>query len=254
VEYTVNKLAKMSGISTRTLRYYDEIGLLKPVRKSNQYRVYGSNEVDKLQQILFYRELGLTLEDIKALLNAPDFDRLKALEFHLSSLLERKKQIELLVTNVRNTIRSVKGEIIMNDNEKFEGLKQKLVEENEQKYGKEAREKYGDTTVEEVNTRLKKMNENQYMELEKLSTDVNIAIKEAFETGDPRSEKARYACELHKKWLCFFWGEEKYNPVAHKNLGQMYVCDERFRAYYDNIAPGCAQFLCDALEAYCDNL
>ena len=202
---------------------------------------------------MFYRELSIALEDIKALLNAPDYDRLKALEFHLSSLLERKKQIDSLITNVKKTIRSVKGEILMNDNEKFEGLKQKLVEENEQKYGKEAREKYGDKTVDEVNTRLTKMDEDKYMELEQLSNDVNVALKEAFDTGDPTSEKARYACDLHKKWLCFFWGEEKYNPIAHKNLGQMYVSDERFRAYYDNLAPGCAQFLCDALEVYCSN-
>jgi DNA-binding transcriptional MerR regulator len=253
MEYTVNQLAKISGISTRALRYYDEIGLLKPVRKSNQYRVYGTDEVDKLQQILFYRELGIALDDIKKLINAPDFDRLKALEFHLSSLLERKKQIEILTENVRKTIRSVKGEIIMNDTEKFEGLKQKLVDENEQKFGKEAREKYGDKTVDEVNTRLKKMNETQYMEFEKLSGDVNTAIKEAFETGDPKGEKARHACELHKKWLCFFWGEEKYCLEAHKNLAEMYVCDERFKAYYDSIAPGCAEFLRDALEVYCTN-
>lgn len=251
MEYTVNKLAKLSGISTRTLRYYDQIGLLKPVRKSNRYRVYGKDEVDKLQQILFYRELGMALEDIKSLINAPDFDRLKALEFHLSSLLERKKKIDILIENVRKTIRSVKGEITMNDNEKFEGLKQKFVEENEQKFGKEAREKYGDKTVDEVNAKLINMSAEQYKEFVQLSSDVNEAIKEAIKTGDPTSEKARIACELHKKWLCFFWGEDKYSPEAHTNLGKMYVTDERFKAYYDNIAPGCAQFLYDALEVYC---
>ena len=92
MEYSINKLAEISGISTRTLRYYDEIGLLKPVRKSNKYRIYGPNEVDKLQQILFYRELGISLEDIGELINAPDFDRLKTLEYHLTSLLEKKNR------------------------------------------------------------------------------------------------------------------------------------------------------------------
>jgi len=251
MEYTVKKLAKMAGISARTLRYYDQIGLLKPVRKSNRYRVYGKDEVDKLQQILFYRELGMALQDIQKLINAPDFDRQKALEFHLSSLLERRKRIDVLIENVKKTIRSVKGEIAMDDNEKFEGLKQQFVAENEQKFGKEAREKYGDKAVDEANARLMNMSAEQYKAFIQLSNDVNEALREAVKTGDPTSEKARRACELHKKWLCFFWGEEKYSPEAHKNLGNMYVADERFKAYYDNIAPGCAQFLSDALEVFC---
>lgn len=139
----------------------------------------------------------------------------------------------------------------MNDNEKLEGF-QKIVNANENEFEKEAREKYGDNTVDEVNARLKNMSETQYMEFEKLSNDLNAAIKEAFETGDPTGEKALIACELHKKWLCFFWGEDKYSPAAHRNLAELYVCDERFKAYYDSIAPGCAEFLRDALEAYCN--
>lgn len=92
MEYTVNRLAKMAGVSTRTLRYYDEIGLLQPSRiSSNGYRIYGRKGVDRLQQILFYRELGVPLEEIKRILSSEDFDGLAALESHLTALQARRK-------------------------------------------------------------------------------------------------------------------------------------------------------------------
>ena len=91
MEYTVQKLGLMAGISTRTLRYYDEIGILKPARiNSSGYRIYGQAEVDKLQQILFYRELGVSLENIKDIVNDPSFDCLKALGEHREKLIEKK--------------------------------------------------------------------------------------------------------------------------------------------------------------------
>ena len=91
MEYAINKLAKMSGVSTRTLRYYDEIGLLKPVRTtSSGHRIYGDEELNLLQQILFYRELNFPLNEIKMLLYAPGFDRKRAFEGHLSSLQNQK--------------------------------------------------------------------------------------------------------------------------------------------------------------------
>ena len=97
MEYTVSQLAKMSGVSTRTLRYYDEIGLLSPVRiEHNKYRIYGKKEVDLLQQILFYRELKVPLERISQIIKAPDFDKRKALEEHLSALLQRNVHMKNL--------------------------------------------------------------------------------------------------------------------------------------------------------------
>lgn len=123
MEYTINELSKISGISTRALRYYDQIGLLVPLRiSSNDYRIYSENEVDILQQILFYRELGVSLEEIKKLLNNPDYDKEKSLESHLDALLKKQVQIELLINNVRKTIKSLRGEIVMNIKEKFDGL------------------------------------------------------------------------------------------------------------------------------------
>lgn len=143
----------------------------------------------------------------------------------------------------------VKGNETMTDNEKFEGFKQKLIDDNEQKYGAEIREKYGEDAIERSNAKVKGMTQAQYAELEALTKELNSALKTAFETGDPAGEMAQYACELHKKWLCFYWNE--YSREAHIGVTQMYVDDPRFTEYYDKIAPGCAAFLRDAVEIFC---
>ncbi|HRU40998.1 MAG TPA: MerR family transcriptional regulator, partial [Candidatus Diapherotrites archaeon] len=134
MEYTVQKLGKLAGVSTRTLRYYDEIGILKPARiNSSGYRIYGQKEVDMLQQILFYRELGVSLDSIREIVTAPSFDGAKALREHHRKLLEKREQLNLLIANVEKTIALTEGRTIMTDKEKFEGFKQKLLDDNEKK-------------------------------------------------------------------------------------------------------------------------
>lgn len=253
MEYTVKKLAEISGISTRTLRYYDQIGLLCPTRVStNGYRIYGEKEVDLLQQILFYRELGIHLKEIRQIITDPDFDRAKALEGHLSELLLRKDQIERLIDNVTKTIGMMKGEQTMRDSEKFNGFVEKIVDDNEEAYGKEIREKYGDAIVDACNMKVKGMSEADWQKAQCLSAAVNGALKAAFEQGDPAGELARRACVLHKEWLCMFWKEGMYSKDAHRMLAEGYVADERFTAYYDKIAVGCTKFLRDAINIYCE--
>lgn len=250
--YTINKLAKISGVSTRTLRYYDQIGLLKPARvSSNGYRIYGQHEVDILQQILFYRELGVELGEIKKLMNAPDFDREKSLQNHLNALQQKKTQIETLIKNVSRTIESLKGETVMNDKEKFEGFKQNLIDTNEHKYGKEIREKYGDDAVNASNHKVKGMSEEQWQKAQKLSAEIGDALKAAVAEGNPESETAQKVCDLHRQWLCMFWKDGMYSKEAHKSLGEMYVSDERFKKFYDDIVDGGAVFLCEALNIFC---
>jgi len=252
MEYSSNKLAKMSGISTRTLRHYDEIGLLKPARvASSKYRIYGQIELGTLQQILFYKELGFTLDEIKKLLSGPNFDREQAFLSHLTELQAKRERLDILINNVTKSIADMKGEITMSDNEKFEGFKQNLIDENEQKYGEEIRKKYGDKTVDESNAHLKGLKQEQYNEAERLSLALEEALKEAIKIGDPACEKAQIACDLHRQWLCVFYPD--YSKEYHKSLGEMYVADERFKAYYDKIAEGCAEFLKDAIDVYTAN-
>ena len=251
MEYTANILSKMSGVSARTLRHYDDIDLLKPARvASSGYRIYGQLEVDTLQQILFYRELGFSLDSIKTLLSTPDFDKANAFANHLSELHNKRERLDVLIQNVSKSIAALKGEIAMTDKEKFEGFKQSLIDENEQKYGAEVRAKYGDQSMNDANMNLIGLTQEQYDESERLRVAVEETLKAAFDAGDPASALAQEACDLHRQWLCIFY--PKYSKAYHKGLGEMYVADERFRATYDKVAPGCAAFLRDAINHYCD--
>lgn len=249
MEYTVQKLGELAGISTRTLRYYDEIGILKPARiNSSGYRIYGQAEVDRLQQILFYRELGVSLDSIKNIITAPSFDGANALKEHREKLLEKREQLDLLIANVDKTIAVTEGRMKMSNKEKFEGFKQKMIEDNEKKYGKEIREKYGNDTIDKSNAKLKNMTQEQYEAVTKLAEQVTETLAEAFKTGDPASDIAQKAADLHKQWLTFYWSS--YSKEAHAGLAEMYVDDDRFKAYYDEKQPGTAEFLRDAIRIY----
>ncbi len=253
MEYTVNELATMSGVSVRTIHYYDQIGLLSPLRiEPNGYRVYGSAEVDLLQQILFYRELGVPLKKIKSMMNMPDYNREKELEAQLNALLQKRKQIEVLIGNVQRTIHTLRGEDDMSDNEKFEGFKQKLIDENEEIYGAEIRSRYGDDLIDTSNAKVKGMSREKWMEAQNLSEQIMEKLKKAFALGNPASELAKEVCDLHRQWLCMFWKDGTYSKQAHKELAEGYVADERFTAYYDKIGEGCTKFLRDAIAIYCE--
>ncbi|OMD09325.1 MerR family transcriptional regulator [Paenibacillus odorifer] len=248
-EYTVQKLAELAGISTRTLRYYDEFGILKPARiNSSGYRIYGRTEVDLLQQILFYRELGLSLERIKAIMTELSFDGAKALREHHDKLLEKRQQLDLLIANVEKTLAQKEGRITMSDTEKFEGFKQKLVDDNEKKYGQEIREKYGDDTINQSNQKLKGMTEEQYAAIQQLEEEMFETLLQAMEHGDPASILAQKSADLHREWLSFYWNS--YSKEAHAGVAQLYVDDERFTEYYDKRHPGLAAFLRDAVHVY----
>ena len=250
MEYTINKLAKLAGISVRTLHYYDQIELLAPQRiSSNGYRVYGQREVDRLQQILFYRELGVPLDEIKRLIGSANYDGMAALQGHLSAMKAKRDQIDRLIANLEKTISAAKGETIMSDKEKFNGFKQKLIEENEKQYGQEIRAKFGDDVVDASNAKMMGLASEQYEKAQDLSRRINESLKTAFEQGNPAGELAQKVCALHREWLGYFW--QHYSKEAHLGLAHTYVDDPRFRKYYDDIAVGCAEFLRDALIVYC---
>ncbi|OPH57193.1 MerR family transcriptional regulator [Paenibacillus ferrarius] len=249
MEYTIQHLAQLAGVSTRTLRYYDEIAILKPARiNSSGYRIYGQAEVDRLQQIMFYRELDVPLDRIKEMISAPTFNGSRALKEHHQQLLNRRNQLNVLIANVEKTIALSEGSITMANKEKFEGFKQKLIDDNEAKYGKEIRERYGNDKVNTSNNKLKNMTQEQYDEAARLASEVLTTLAEAFQTGDPSSDLAQQAADLHKTWLSCYWSN--YTKEAHAGVAQMYVDDERFRAYYDEKQPGLAAFLRDAIQIY----
>lgn len=245
----MQKLARLAGVSARTLRYYDEIGLLKPARiNSSGYRVYRQQEVDRLQQILFYRELGVSLDHIKSIVTNDSFDRAQALREHREKLLQKRKQLDLLIANVDKTIAAAERRIEMTDQEKFEGFKQQLLADNEKKYGAEIREKYGQDAVNKSYETFKNMTREEYEAMARLEKQVKDTLAQAFKEGDPAGELAQKAADLHKQWISWCWGQ--YSKEAHAGVARMYVDDERFREYYDEKQPGTAAFLRDAILIY----
>ena len=249
MEYSINELSKIAKISTRTLRYYHEINLLEPKRiNSSGYRIYGEYEIDKLQQILFYKSMGFKLEDIKNIVNSPSFDIMTALNNHKKELIRRREEIDLLIENVEKTINYKKGEIKMSNKEKFEAFKKDLINKNEEEYGEEIREKYGNSQVDNSNAKIMGMSEEEFKEFKELEKQIIETLKDAMEENNPSGEKAQRACELHKKWLGYTWNF--YTKEAHRNLGEMYVADERFKKYYDDNKKGMSEFFRDALNIY----
>ena len=250
MEYTIQKLAHLAGVSTRTLRYYDEVGLLKPARLSSSgYRIYGSKEVDRLQQILFYRALDVGIDEIKQILLNPSYDELKALNEHYQKLLEKKAQLELMIENIELTIASKKGEKKMSHQDKFKGLKQQLLQENEQKYGDELRQTYGNKKIEASNIQFTNLSEEAFNEMKQLGEAILKKLSIAMQSNNPQGNLAQEVAKMHHRWLTYTW--PSYSKEAHAGLAQMYVADERFTSYYDEaVRPGAAQFLCDAILCY----
>lgn len=249
--YTVKELARLTGLTPRTLRYYDSIGLLCPQRgRDNDYRLYGPREVDRLQQILLYRDMGLPLEEIRSLLDAPGFDRGTALREHLERLRERRREVDALIRAVQNTLKTIEGGTTMNDKEKFEGMKRQAVQENEAAYGQELRKKYGEEAVEAHNRRLSGMSPQEWEQTRKDEEAYKAALRRAAASGDPAGEDAREAVRLHAAWLAHYWSKGAVTPDAHTGMAETYTQDERFTAYYEDVVPGGAAFLAEAVRAY----
>lgn len=138
----------------------------------------------------------------------------------------------------------------MTDSEKFEGFKQKMVAENESKYGKEVREKYGDSIVDASNKKCLNRSAEDHSKIIALEKELTQTLAKAFEHGDPSSKTAQNAADLHRQWLCFFWPDGQYTKEAHYGLAKMYVSDERFKAYYDKDQEGTTEFLKEAIRIY----
>lgn len=186
MEYTIRELADLSGVTTRTLRWYDQIGLLKPGRVAeNGYRYYGAAQVDRLQDILYYRALGVELAQIKACLDDPSFDRLAALRGHLTALEQEQARLEALIRSVRKTISAQERKELMNDQEKFEALKQRAVAWHEETYGREAREKYGDREVDAAQNTVRGLTQEQYREWTGLGDEILRRLEDAVRSQTP---------------------------------------------------------------------
>ncbi len=246
--YTIKEMSDLSGVTPRTLRYYDKIGLLIPNCLTDAgYRMYSKNEVNKLQEILFYKQLEFSLEEIKSILNN-DYDRKSILCEQKEHLVKKISHLKSVLLTLEKSIEEMEGEHKMTDEQKFEVLKQNNLKKNEEKYGKQLRDKYGNETVNNFNKKYQGLSKEKFEECEKIEKELHKSIIEAFKLGDTKSDLANKMCELHKKWLMFYW--PSYSEEAHLGLTKMYVDDKRFTKYYDDIQVGSAKFLYESMKNY----
>lgn len=251
--YTIAQMSKLSGVTPRTLRHYEDVGLLAPARAASTYRHYNAADVDRLQQILFYRELGFSLEEIARILLNPDFDEMSALHTHLRALEAKKLHLDGLITTVLHTIEQREGTREMSDKDKFESFKQDALKKNEERYGEEIRSNYGEDTVKASNKKWLNMSQEEHEAMSTLSAEILDDLKKAvLASVDPASETGIAIGRKHRQWLTFTW--PTYSTEAHKGLGQMYTADPRFTKFYDSEVEGCAAFLRDAIVAYTETL
>ncbi|MGR3741289.1 MerR family transcriptional regulator [Companilactobacillus sp. DQM5] len=231
MEYTINKVAKLSGISTRTLRYYDEINLLKPARiSSSNYRIYEQKQIDRLQQILFYKHLGFELEKIKVILNNDDYSNIDALISHRQKLLIERNNIDQLLNTIDKTIKYYRGEQNMTNEEKFAAFKNEQIEKNMEKYGEELVEKYSKEAIEKANKKYLSLSKDDMSQMKKVEGELFKSLNELNDSKDVKTSLGKKVFELHKKWLSFTWTD--YSAQAHKGLVDMYLADQRFADYY----------------------
>lgn len=242
-EYSVSELAGLAGVSVRTLHYYDEIGLLRPsARSASGYRVYNHDDLLRLQQILFYKELELPLAEIQTLMQQPGFDRLEALRTHRRQLQKKGERLSRLIETVDKTIESLQeGEMTLSDEELFAGF----TPEQRERYAQEARERWGDE-VDQVETRLRKRSKPDWEAIKAEGTDATQAIAELMDRPvDAPAVQAAIA--RHHAWI------ENFYPCSaerYQGLGEMYVEHPDFRDYYENFRPGLAEYMCQAMAVY----
>lgn len=253
MNYKISELAKLAGISTRTLRHYEDMGLLHPKRlKDSNYRIYDEELVNQLQHILILKEMGFDLDLIKKMMKDIDESkRMRMLEEHLLSLEQKKNQINLLINNVNTTIKAMKGEIKMKDQDKFEGLKDKMISDNDALYKDEVIERWGKDAYESSRKAFKNFTKEQFDELNQCASDIITSLIKV--KKNPQNQALRnHVYGLHQKWLTQSWGG-MYNKEAHYNLVDMYVNDDRFRKYYDQHEEGLAELLKDIVQEHLIN-
>ena len=248
MSWSIVEVARMSGASSRTLRHYDEIGLLPPAYLgSNGYRYYEQAELLRLQQILLLRELGVGLADIAGILDQ-QHDPVQALRAHHQRLLAERDRLSVLARTVARTIDQLQAEggtamtKINRPENLFEGFDPSAYEEEARQRwpeGYEQSKRFTDTLGPEDTERMQRE-----------MTAAMIRMAELMAAGEPVESAAVQAeIDLAYQGVCRFWTPD---AAAFKNLGRMYVEDERFKANYDRIADGLAEYYRDAMACYAD--
>lgn len=246
---TVKQVAKAAGVSVRTLHHYDALGLLRPGHVgANGYRYYGKEELLRLQQILFYRELGMPLVDIGAVLDDPAFDLLAALRGHRAALTGRIAQYRDLIQTIDRTIASLERNETMEDNDYYAGI----APETRRRWEREAEKYWGKDAVAAAQEKARTLTKEQVDQIHREMVDIRDAFTRLFRDGaEPGSDAVQAVTDRHYRWVSHSWTPD---AAAFAGLGRFYVENPEFRATYkDDELPGCPEFIAAAMAIYAEH-
>jgi MerR family transcriptional regulator, multidrug-efflux activator len=250
--YTVSEVAQLAGVSVRTLHYYDEIGLLKPASVSpSGYRLYSDADLERLQQILFFKEIGFELSVVKEILDHPDFDRKQALEAHRQLLVEKMERLQRIVNTVDKTLEALKGGETMAAEQMFKGFDMRDIEAHMNQYADEARERYGKERVDAVIQRTSQYSADRWAGIMQKWDEIFRKVAAAMDKGPKDPEVQRAVHEIRQLITDNFYD---CTLEIFRGLGNLYVDDERFTANIDKYGKGLAEFLRQAIHVYCDEM
>lgn len=251
MSYTVKQVADLAGITVRTLHHYDRIGLLEPESTSEGgYRIYSDDDLERLQQILFFRELGFELKRIREILERPDFERLRALRAHRDLMQEKRARLAQLVETLDRTIEHAERNQTVSYDSMFEGFDDGAVEEKLARYRDEAIETYGQENVEASEQRVRSLSKEDWGRIEAETADINQRLAGLMDTHTPDSPEVQHEIGRWYDLLNRYFSD--YSPAMFRGLGDLYVEDERFTAHYDKVRPGLAGFLRDGMRVFAD--
>ncbi|MGE0526204.1 MAG: MerR family transcriptional regulator [Bdellovibrionales bacterium] len=248
--HTVKQVAKLSGVSVRTLRFYDEIGLLKPASVGdNGYRYYEKEQLLALQQILFYRELGFELARIRKILASSEFDKAAALKSHREFLVRESERTAILIRTIDKTLAHLEREASMQDDELYLGFDS----ESQAEYEREIVERWGEPArqhLEECRLRTRTWKKEDYEGVKKEFDELHRAFTEALKNGvAPGALEVQSLVRRHVARVDHFWTP---NRESYIGLGRMYCEHSGFRKVYDAYHPKLAEFLAQAMKIYAE--
>ena len=239
----ISEVAKLTGITVRTLHYYDEVGLLKPSEITEAgYRLYSREDLEILQQILFFRELDFPLSQIKEIMNNPNYDKEEALKKQKELLIQQRQRIEGLIKLIEKRIEG-------DNNMSFKEFDMKEIEENKKKYAKEVKERWGTSKAyEESEKKTSSYNKEKWGDINQETSEIFKGFAE-LRNSDPGSEEVQ---ELVRRWQKYI--TDNFYTCTNEilsGLGLMYVEDERFKENLDKNGEGTAKLMAEAIKIYC---
>jgi DNA-binding transcriptional MerR regulator len=245
--YLVKQVAELAKISVRTLHYYDQIGLLKPaIAPKSGYRIYTEQDLELLQQIFFFKELGFELSEIKTIITDPNFDREKALLDHKETLNLKIDKLKTLLNTVERTLNNINNQK-MEKEQLFEGFDMESIKKHEQKYDQEVKMYYDPQVVAESKRKTSRYTKEQWKQL---FEEVSQIMKELITLmdRDPSNEQVQLLIAKHRAHITKYF----YNCTLdiYEGLAELYLLDDRFTAYFEKMKPGFANYMNQAMKYY----